>query len=140
MASVILLLFFSMFALGGAVMAGIHFGTADPAGNLGYLGLLFAVLCSPVRWAAHIIRKNVHQKKILLQNLQQHKLSNSLCRMDFDRSYVYKAITAWCGSTTRFEEYVQGPLQFELAGDTHRLRLPLRFMLRISPSCHQCWH
>ena len=95
MAPVIMLLFFSMFALGGAVMAGILLGTADPGGNPGYFGLLFAVLCAPVGWAAHIMRQNLHQKQVLLQNLQLYKLSDSLCRMDFDRLYVHRAITTW---------------------------------------------
>ena len=131
MANVILLLFFSMFALGGAVMAGILLGTADPGGNFGYFGLLFAVLCPPVSWAAHIMRRNVYEKQSLLESLQEYQLSNSLCRMDFDRAYVHKAICTWYGSIAGFEEYVQGPLQRELTGNSYRLALPfnLRFLI-----------
>ena len=111
-------------------MAGILSGTADPEGQVGYFVLLFAVLCPPVAWAAHIMRRNLHQKQTLIESLQQYKLSSSHCRMDFDREYVYQAITTWYGSPEGFEEFVQGPLRQELT-EMSRLRLPLSFTLLI---------
>ena len=53
---------------------------------------------SPLLVLTHLLRQNNMSKQKLISDLQSFDLEQALCRTDFDRQFIQRAIVEWYGS------------------------------------------
>lgn len=69
---------------------------------------------SPIFLLVHLLRFYMSEKYQLLMDLKHFDLRKVFCRTEFDKNFIYSAISDWYGSEDAFMRYVRGPLREEL--------------------------
>lgn len=89
----------------------------------------------PVQAAAHFLRGHYVAKQKLLSELENFDLSSVQCSNDFDREFIYEAISVWYGSVASFTAFVQDDLRKELVTPILSTSMPLAYyLLLVTPS------
>lgn len=71
----------------------------------------------PSAFLFHALRRNNNSKNKLFSDLRNFRLDRVHCSEEFDKEYVFSAISKWYGSTEAFEEHVRGQLCSEIVSN-----------------------
>ncbi|CAL1132540.1 unnamed protein product, partial [Cladocopium goreaui] len=89
----------------------------------------------PVLVAAHFLRGHYVAKHKLSSDLEHFDLGSVQCSSDFDRKFIYEAISTWYGSVANFTDFVQDDLREELVTPILSSSMPLAYYLvLVTPS------
>lgn len=89
----------------------------------------------PVLLAAHFLRGHYVAKHKLSSDLEHFDLGSVQCSSDFDREFIYEAISTWYGSVANFTDFVQDDLREELVTPILSSSMPLAYYLvLVTPS------
>ncbi|CAE7555658.1 unnamed protein product [Symbiodinium natans] len=83
----------------------------------------------PYALLIHGLRRLLHEKHRLMENIRCFELAKVSCRLQSDRDFIYTGIREWYGSEEAFEQYVRGPLYDELIRPFRRSDFPAVYWL-----------
>lgn len=72
----------------------------------------------------HVARLAFRESRAIVEQLSSFDAETADCKVEADRDYVLGRISAWHGSTGRFNEYVRSELRSQVAQNTFQERLP----------------
>jgi len=72
----------------------------------------------------HVARLAFRESRAIVEQLSSFDAETADCKVAADRDYVLGRISAWHGSTGRFNEYVRSELRSQVARNTFQERLP----------------
>ena len=82
--------------------------------------------------AISTLRRLMHEKIQLKQELHDFDATKASCREESDRAFIFKNIDAWFGGVTNFNSEVRGSLGAEVVQSMRRSRLSYRSAICVS--------
>ncbi|CAE7224529.1 unnamed protein product, partial [Symbiodinium sp. CCMP2456] len=79
-------------------------------------------------FATALLRSNYREKHHLRRELRRFDLNQVSCMHEFDRTFIYSAISKWYGSKEAFTEFVRQDLRQDLEPSLAK-RFPFKYLL-----------